>query len=40
MIYIEDDFLDNKLLNSLNENFLFDFEKIEKLFIQNLANAD
>ena len=30
MIYIEDNFLDNKLLNSLNENFLFDFEKIER----------
>ena len=28
-ITIKDNFLDNKLLNSLNDNFLFDFEKIE-----------
>jgi len=30
MIYIKDNFLDEKLLNSLNDNFLFDFEEIER----------
>ena len=30
MIYIKDNFLDDKLLNSLNDNFLFDFEEIER----------
>lgn len=30
MIYIKDNFLDIRLLDSLNKNFLFDFEKIVK----------
>ena len=30
MIYIKDNFLDTELLNSLNENFLFDFEEIQR----------
>jgi hypothetical protein len=30
MIYIKDNFLDKKLLNSLNENFLFEFEEIQR----------
>lgn len=30
MIYIIDDFLNTELLNSLNENFLFDFEEIQR----------
>ena len=30
MIYIKDNFLNTELLNSLNENFLFDFEEIQR----------